>query len=331
MKDMTLRGEFPMARFSGVHANGIEETRAIFRRLVRDHEILTFGNARCHAEIHYAPLQSMALSSVSLNTPITARVNAVNHSALIFALLEGDIRITIDGQRFNVLSDQIVAVPAGSPFSLDIPDWNRTILLEIDQEHLDSLLLEATGGIRPDLMQLNQNREATETKCRVAGLLRFLRSELDGASPLLRSPRYVDRFEDLIASSLAIALPVARQDAGIRSKRASVPRYVRRTVEYIYAHPDSAPTLQTLSRIAATSSRTLIRGFNRHLGQSPIAYLRNIRLQRAHEDLCRSRPEESSVTEIAHKWNFSHLGRFTALYRSRFGRSPADSLRSRNS
>ena len=77
MKNLTFDGEYPVARFSNVRAHGIDETCNAFTRLVREHEILSFGTRRCVAEIHYAPLQKMALSSVSLNTQITARVRAV--------------------------------------------------------------------------------------------------------------------------------------------------------------------------------------------------------------------------------------------------------------
>ncbi len=329
MKDLTFNGEYPVARFSNVRAHGIDETYDAFTRLVREHEILTFGSHRCLAEIHYAPLQRMAVSSVSLNTEMTARVHAVRNSSLIFTLLEGEVEIAMGGRKFNVRENEIVVVPAGVPFDLDIPDENQSVILEIDQEHLNSFTFKETGATRLDLMALNLNIDTVETRAGVARLLRFLRNELQNDSPLLRNAGYVHRVEDLITCSLIDAVPDSMRAREVRSDRKSLPRYIRRAVEYMYDHADTPPTLRALSHVAATSPRTLIRGFNRHLGCSPIAYLRDIRLQRAHEDLCQSAPEDISVTSIAHRWNFFHLGRFTTLYKRKFGQSPAESLRTR--
>jgi AraC-like DNA-binding protein/mannose-6-phosphate isomerase-like protein (cupin superfamily) len=330
MKDLTFNGAYPVARFSNVRAHGIDETCDAFKRLVREHEILTYGSHRCLAEIHYAPLQKMAVSSVSLNTEITARVQAVKDSSLIFTLLDGEVGIAIDGRKFNVRENKIVVVPAGVPFSLDIPDKNQSVILEIDQGHLNSFTSKDTGATRLDLMALNMSIATVETRAGVARLLRFLRDELQNDSPLLRNAGYVDRLEDLITCSLIHAVSDSMQVGEIRHDCKSLPRYMRRAVEYLHDHAETPPTLRALSQVAATSSRTLIRGFNRYLGLSPIAYLRDIRLQRAHEDLCRSMPEDVSVTSIAHKWNFFHLGRFTTLYKTRFGQSPAESLRTRS-
>jgi transcriptional regulator GlxA family with amidase domain len=57
-------------------------------------------------------------------------------------------------------------------------------------------------------------------------------------------------------------------------------------------------------------------------------YLRNARFQQAREALRRA-PPETSVTDIAMTWGFSHMGRFSVEYRKRFGESPSDTLKRR--
>lgn len=58
---------------------------------------------------------------------------------------------------------------------------------------------------------------------------------------------------------------------------------------------------------------------------SPMAYLRQVRLARAHEDARRGGVR--SVAEVAHRWGFSHLGRFAAAYAARYGAVPSETLR----
>lgn len=43
-------------------------------------------------------------------------------------------------------------------------------------------------------------------------------------------------------------------------------------------------------------------GFQRHLGISPMAYLRSVRLGRAHADLRAADPARDTVSVIAYRW-----------------------------
>jgi AraC-like DNA-binding protein len=60
---------------------------------------------------------------------------------------------------------------------------------------------------------------------------------------------------------------------------------------------------------------------------SPMAYLRHVRLARAHEELRRSDPGQVTVAEVAYRWGFGHLGRFSASYQAQYGVSPSQTLR----
>ena len=59
-------------------------------------------------------------------------------------------------------------------------------------------------------------------------------------------------------------------------------------------------------------------------------YMRTARYQKVREALSRAEPEES-VGDIAAKWGFSHMGRFSVEYRRRFGETPSETLRRRRS
>ena len=67
--------------------------------------------------------------------------------------------------------------------------------------------------------------------------------------------------------------------------------------------------------------------FRRHLDTSPMTYLRQIRLRRAHRDLLTGDPTRDTVAEVAIRWGFAHTGRFSQVYRIEFGQSPSVTLR----
>ena len=70
---------------------------------------------------------------------------------------------------------------------------------------------------------------------------------------------------------------------------------------------------------AGVGVRALQAGFRRSLGTTPLAYLRDHRLDLARQALATGR---EPVTQVAFRFGFAHLGRFSAVYRERFGESP---------
>ncbi len=86
----------------------------------------------------------------------------------------------------------------------------------------------------------------------------------------------------------------------------------------------------TLSSIAARSHasvRSLQQGFKRHLDTSPMAYLRDVRLRRAHQTLVESDPSTVTVASAASLWGFTNLGRFAHAHARRYGEPPSVTLR----
>ncbi|WIB77922.1 helix-turn-helix transcriptional regulator [Curtobacterium sp. MCPF17_002] len=102
---------------------------------------------------------------------------------------------------------------------------------------------------------------------------------------------------------------------------------VRAAVEYIHAHAHEPLTVSDIARAADLSVRGLQEAFQRALDRTPMQYLREVRLRRSHDDLQRSAPGQTSVAEVAARWGFTHMGRFSGEYLHRFGEYPKQTLR----
>ncbi|PXY23435.1 hypothetical protein BAY59_27580 [Prauserella coralliicola] len=116
-----------------------------------------------------------------------------------------------------------------------------------------------------------------------------------------------------------------RDRLATRPRRAA-PESIRRAVELVEAEPELPWTVADIARRAGLSTRALQEGFLRHVGRSPTAYLREVRLRRVHADLRSADPARHTVAEIAGRWGFAHLGRFAAAYRERYGSAPSETL-----
>jgi AraC-like DNA-binding protein len=158
-------------------------------------------------------------------------------------------------------------------------------------------------------------------------LIRLLRDELDYDVSLLYQPLIAEQLRSCVLSGLLLSVPHKYHDELIGPPTAGPPRAIRRAVEAIHDEPERAFTVADLARFANMSVRSLQEGFRRHVGSAPMTYLQSVRLDRAHESLRRADPTRLTVSAVAHRWGFAHLGRFASAYRLRFGESPSETLR----
>lgn len=156
-------------------------------------------------------------------------------------------------------------------------------------------------------------------------LVRLLLTEARGPDGLLDLPPIARRWQNLLLSGLALTVehpyshePVARR-----------PRTVKRALDAMHADPAHPYTAGELAGIAGVGVRVLQESFKRHVGVSPMTYLRRLRLDGVHAELSQADPWQVSVSDVAARWGFAHLGRFAGAYRARFGVPPSQTLRDR--
>lgn len=112
-----------------------------------------------------------------------------------------------------------------------------------------------------------------------------------------------------------------RPDRGIQS------RSVRLAVSFIEAHAHEPITVGDVAIAAVTTTRSLQSAFRRTYDLTPMQFLRRVRLRMAREELLASTDPRLSVREVAHRWGFSHPGRFAQQYAVAFGEHPSTTLR----
>jgi len=154
----------------------------------------------------------------------------------------------------------------------------------------------------------------------------FLFDQFDNASPLLSSRGISKDIEHAFMSTLLLGQPNNYSDL-LRARSNSVaPRHVRRAIEFIEKNLRNEIGIDELVAVSATSARALYAGFNKFVGMPPQALIKNRRLDCARQDLMEGEGD-TTVAEIAMRWQFCHLGRFSSEYRKRFGESPRETLR----
>lgn len=102
---------------------------------------------------------------------------------------------------------------------------------------------------------------------------------------------------------------------------------VRRAAEFIEANADRALTLSDIAAAAGVGPRGLQHAFKRQQDVTPMGYLRQVRLSRAHDELRQADPGSgATVAGVAARYGFGHPGRFSQAYAQVYGRLPRETL-----
>jgi AraC-like DNA-binding protein len=238
--------------------------------------------------------------------------------------IDRGFRINLDGHLFDCNRDATVIASPSSAQSMELGEGCRRIGVSFGRDEvvrqLSALLGEPIG--REPIFEPEINL-CSEPGRRLRRVVHFVVDELESMPVPEHCLRWRHELEQLAITTLLLTVRHDWSDRLDGEVSRAAPTDVKRTIDYLQANIDRPITLAELATVSGVSGSTLLRHFRRFTGDSPLGYLRTERLRRAREDLLRSE-ERASVTEVASRWGFTHLGRFAAEYRRRFGESPSD-------
>lgn len=161
-------------------------------------------------------------------------------------------------------------------------------------------------------------------------LVGLLMVELQTPTPSILGSEAASRsFTDLLIYTLLRSVPhtYSKQIEGPFS--CAAPGTLRRAEAYIHAHVEDPIAMHEVADAAGCSLRSLQLAFRNFRETTPLLAIRQARLQGARDAMHACDPTMVTITEIAHRFGFANAGRFTRLYKSAFGESPAEVLRRR--
>lgn len=184
-------------------------------------------------------------------------------------------------------------------------------------------------GIQAPEKVIRHSDDTQELTPSTARALRQHMSQLKSAATL--DPAVLDQSEFIY--ELDCALPGRMMDAiaaskGIPQRPVLRTRHLalKKAIDFIKSSTENVITVNDLCRITGVSERTLQYVFKEYFGISPKRYLMNVRLNAVRKALSRARPGEITITDMAHRFGFWHMGQFAADYRLFFSELPSETL-----
>ncbi|WP_058728627.1 helix-turn-helix transcriptional regulator [Curtobacterium oceanosedimentum] len=214
-----------------------------------------------------------------------------------------------------------VLFPIEQRFDMEYRDWDQR-LVHLDRELVLDVAAErflVDGTLAFDRFTPPTTAAVERWRGSVASSVRALRDEGAGSLAWHESQREVVRSLLDLYRFHGETAPVGWGEH--RNAR------VRSAVETIHSRAHEPLTVSDIACTAGLSVRGLQESFQRTLDRTPMQYLREVRLRRAHDDLLRAEPGSVAVAAIAARWGFTHMGRFSGEYLRRFGEYPKQTLR----
>lgn len=203
------------------------------------------------------------------------------------------------------------------------------LILKVSRSSLESHLSDLIGRPVTEIVDFDFGLDlSTSSGQSLLRSVEFLATELEKPGGVRDMPLARSHLEAYVLTNLLHAGHHQYSDAlAGREDTARLGRLAP-VVRYIDEHADAELTPELLARVACVSVRTLHAAFQEQLGQSPMAYVRRIRLGKVRADLLRADPQRTRVTDVAMRWGFLHQSRFAQQYREQFHELPSVTLQS---
>lgn len=296
---------------------GIEELDDANRELGWTMEYRQIESGRVPAIFLMAEHEGMILSGESFGARVHIFAQAPCGAVSFVVPVAG--RGVHRAQRHTFSEDDMLFFPPGSEMNLVTSCGAGDLTLTVPEARFrqaaanlfptSNLLTDHDGRIVP-----RQADQLDVVRAGVTAALLGRFTDIESLSELL------DRCIAFVAGSVGtVDEKLVRNDA--RGK------VVARALEFIESRFAEPILLDDLCRHAGVGVRVLQRTFRERLDVSPTQYIKVRRLNAARRLLASGAPPETTVSEVALRCGYAHLGRFSVDYRSHFGESPRQSLR----
>lgn len=316
------------------YTEDVREASALLGRALSPNTLTVDDPQHFAAGLHGIRLRAVSMLHVDVGDAATLDVPAMGPYFAVHMPTDGRALCTHGDTTFEANPVHALVTSPGTALRMEIAHDSPQLVIRIEQEALVRHLTRLLGGSLDKPIVFEPGLDlTTDAAMRWNGAIQLLHTEVYHADSLVHRGQGIGSMEELLMSTLLLLQPsnhhahLVLGPAGDRGGPAGR-RVVRETIDYIEAHLAEHITMGDIADRVHMSVRAIQQGFHDELGTTPMHYLRDRRLERAREDLTDAMASDGiTVTDVAHRWGFTHLGQFAALYRGRWGETPSRTLR----
>lgn len=321
----TVGGRDPLSHYSLFATTDPDEARERVAAVFCPHALRAAGRgARVDAFMQHAPLGGVSLNRLRYGATVDIDAGRPQDFVLVMMPTTGTADVCCGRQRVRATPLLASVVTPTETLIQTLHEGCDQIMVRIDRALVERICAQHFGHALRGPVEFKLGMDMT-TPGGVSWqlLVSHLAIELErqageGGSALVNA-----QLEHLLVTTLLMTQPNNYQDELLNPHQSIAPRHVRRAEEYILAHADQPLTIGDLAAHAKVSTSALFAGFRQFRDTTPMAYLKTVRLQRVREELQAPDAAAQTMTSVAMRWGFHHLGHFTKDYKDRYGECPS--------
>lgn len=284
---------------------------------------------RFAASLHGVRLREVSMLHLDLGIAATLDIPSTGPYFSVHMPTSGRAVCRCDGTTFEANPIHALVTSPGMALTMDFSYDSPQLVIRIEQQALERHLTRLLGGSLDKPIVFDPEMDlTTDAAMRWNGAIQLLHTEVYYADSLVQRGQGIGPMEELLMSTLLLLQRSNHYDHLVLPTEQAGRRVVRESLDYIEAHLCEHVTMSDIAGSVHMSVRAVQLGFREELGTTPMHYLRDRRLERAREELVDAMASDGvTVTDVAQRWGFTHLGSFAVLYRKRWGESPSQTLR----
>jgi AraC-like DNA-binding protein len=275
---------------------------------------------------------AVAVSDITFRSDMVVECDEVGAGYYVHLPISGRLESRHGGAKLTA-TREVAAVysPGGGSFAGQWAAGSRVLCVRLDGAAVATALARLPGRepVPRISFELAMNTRQGLSRTWVEQLLVLCRQPA-GPDGLLAHPLVFRPLAESLVNGFLLAAEHSRSTA-VAAAAAVVeptpPATIRKAIDRIESDPREPLSVSDLADWCGVGARALQHGFQRHVGMSPMAYLRDARLRRADAELRAAAAPDDTVASIARRWGFAHPGRFAAAYEAKYGQPPGRTLR----
>ncbi|MDY0046363.1 MAG: AraC family transcriptional regulator [Thauera propionica] len=239
-------------------------------------------------------------------------------------ILRGHCRYTLPDTTLDLSAGHVLVINPDEPLDLTYSDDCEKFILRIPSPMLDDACAEHRWFKPNERIKFSQVPHKFED---IDSLLILLRLLCEEAESDMATPQMLQHYNRVVTTKLMVML---KHNVSMVTPTQHAPSF-ERLVNYIDRNIKLELTAEQLAQYAGLSLRSLYMLFEKNAKTTPKNFVRQKKLEQVHAILSNPAQCCPNVTAVALEYGFTHLGRFSELYKSTYGVLPSQSIRCRQS
>jgi AraC-like DNA-binding protein len=315
---------------SWTHANTVRQAETLCgMALYPDQELQILGNEEQFSlQQRFVTLGPVTVGEIAFGADVRLECGEQHDSYHVNIPMTGHIESEHRGIR--VTADSEYATVYQPEIHTALPYWSaktRLLCIKFDRSVVDAALRDALRNPVTTQIDFGHTMQIHSGGRAWAQMVMMLNDQLSRPDSILREPLVALPFIDALVRGLLVVADHPYRSAIVKLMGPLRSRLVKTAVDIIEADAHLPLTVSAIATRRHGGVRALQQSFRREREMTPMAYLREVRLRRAHRALVEADPSVATVASIAYGWGFTNLGRFAETHAARYRETPVITLR----